>query len=84
MTIEMDPSVRTAELREAYEEHKTSADEVERLALKHIELLERYKNERRWKSIYKRRLEENEWQKDRARRACNAANKKFMTLLMKG
>ena len=80
----MDPSVRTAELRAAYEEHKTSADEVERLSLKHIELLERYKNERRWKSIYKRRLDENGWRKERAKRALNAANKKFLTILMKG
>ena len=80
----MDPSVRTAELRAAYEEHKTSADEVERLALKHIELLERYKNERRWKSIYKRRLDENGWRKERAKRALNAANKKFLTILMTG
>lgn len=80
----MDPSVRTAELRAAYEEHKTSADEVERLALKHIELLERYKNERRWKSIYKRRLDENGWRKERAKQVLNAANKKFMTILMTG
>jgi hypothetical protein len=80
----MDPSVRTAELRAAYEEHKTSADEVERLSLKHIELLERYKNERRWKSIYKRRLDENGWRKERAKRALNAANKKFLTILMTG
>ena len=80
----MDPSVRTAELRAAYEEHKTSADEVERLALKHIELLERYKNERRWKSIYKRRLDENGWRKERAKQALNAANKKFLTILMTG
>ena len=84
MTIEMDPSVRTAELHAAYEEHKTSTDELERLVLKRIELLERCKKERRWKSIYMRRLEENGWQTDRARRACNAANKKFMTILMKG
>ena len=76
--------MRTAELRAAYEEHKTSADEVERLALKHIELLERYKNERRWKSIYKRRLDENGWRKERAKRALNAANKKFLTILMTG
>ena len=80
----MDPSARTAELRAAYEEHKTSADEVERLSLKHIELLERYKNERRWKSIYKRRLDENGWRKERAKRALNAANKKFLTILMTG
>ena len=80
----MDPSVRTAELRAAYEEHKTSADEVERLSLKHIELLERYKNERRWKSIYKRRLDENGWRKERAKQVLNAANKKFMTILMTG
>jgi hypothetical protein len=80
----MDSSVRTAELRVAYEEHKTSTDELERLVLKCIELLERCKKERRWKSIYKRRLKENGWQKDRARRACNAANKKFMRILMKG
>ena len=80
----MDPSVRTAELRAAYEEHKTSADEVERLSLKHIELLERYKKERRWKSIYKRRLDENGWRKERAKRALNAANKKFLTILMTG
>ena len=84
ITIEMDPSVRTAELHAAYEEHKTSADELERLVLKRIELLERCKKERRWKSVYKRRLKENGWQKDRARRACNAANKKFMWILMKG
>ena len=80
----MDPSVRTAELRAAYEEHKTSVDEVERLSFKHIELLERYKKERRWKSIYKRRLDENGWRKERAKQALNAANKKFMTILMKG
>ncbi len=59
MTIEMDPSVRTAELRAAYEEHKTSTDELERLVFKRIELLERCKKERRWKSIHMRRLEEN-------------------------
>ena len=76
--------MRTAELRAAYEEHKTSADEVERLSLKHIELLERYKNERRWKSIYKRRLDENGWRKERAKQGLNAANKKFLTILMTG
>lgn len=83
MTIEMDPFVRMTELHAAYEEHKTSADELERLVLKRIELLERCKKERRWKSVYKRRLKENGWQKARARRACNAANKKFMRILMK-
>ena len=80
----MDPSVRTDELCVAYEEHKTSVDELERLVFKRIELLERCNKQRRWKSIYKRRLKENGWQKDRTRRSCNAANKKFMTLLMKG
>ena len=84
MTIEMDSSVRAAELHAAYEEHKTSAAELERLVLKRTELLERCKTERRWKSVYKRRLKENGWQKDRARRSCNAANKKFMRILMKG
>jgi hypothetical protein len=79
----MDPFVRMTELRAAYEEHKTSTDELERLVLKRTELLERCKKERRWKSIYMRRLEENGWQTDRARRACNAANKKFMRILMK-
>ena len=80
----MDPSARTAELRAAYEQHKTSVDEVERLFFERIELLERYKNERRWKSIYKRRLDENGWRKERAKQVLNAANKKFMTILMTG
>ena len=80
----MDPSVRTDELCVAYEEHKTSVDELERLVFKRIELLERCNKQRRWKSIYKRRLDENGWRKERAKRALNAANKKFLTILMTG
>lgn len=83
ITIEMDPFVRMTELHAACEEHKTSTDELERLILERIELLERYKMECTWKSIYMRRLNENGWNTDRARQACDAANKKFMTILMK-
>ena len=70
------------ELRSAYKERQKWEAECGRLFFKSLQLLERYKEGGRWKSIWERRLDENGRQKERGQLASLAANKRDMTLLL--
>ena len=78
----MDPYAEFSALRVALQERQTSEAEIARLLLARIDLLDRYNQGGRHKSIYARRLDENGWQKDRAQQALLTTNNKIRTLLM--